>query len=287
MAASDVLTLTRGYRVQQVRRSALVATLVAAYYADRVDPENPEAVEKWLDLILPKILSTSRTNARLAAAYANRLRQIEVPSAPAFVMEAIEGSIEEQIRKSLLVVGPGDYRNKLTVIEGLDVSPQQAKALQAQAKRATVESVMASTLRHAQSGARQTLIRGAEADAVALGYVRVTKATPCFFCAMLASRGLVFAEDSFDLSDPRFTGEGTVKVHDSCGCTMKPVYTRNDDPFLDAAAVYTDLWSEWGAGGGDAALRFRRGYEHYVATGEKLPYAVVADAEAFRARFAA
>jgi hypothetical protein len=206
---------------------------------------------------------------------------------PEIRLEPSVGATEEQVRTSLMVVGPGDYLNKARDIRRLEgVGEQQQQALLAEAKQVTTKKIAASVARHVQNGGRQTLIDASKKDTKSLGYVRVTKDKPCFFCAMLASRGLVYAKDSFDASDARFTGDGTAKVHDSCQCGIKPVYTRKD-PLVEDSKVYTDLWSRWGAGGGDAALRFRRGYEHWLATGEYLDWDVVNDAEAFRNRNAA
>lgn len=282
MATSKQLTAT--YRSQQVRRAGIIATLVAAYYRTRVDVEDPEAVEEWLDLMLPRILSGKDTISRLAARYATDIRRLELPNEPPLTFTASEGSVAEQIRKSLLVVGPGDYLNKAREIKRLDIGVQQQRALLAEAKQVTTKKVAASVIRHAQSGGRATIIDAAARDDKALGYVRVTRENPCFFCAMLASRGLVFASDSFDESDPRFTGAGTVKVHDECGCSMKAVYVKKDDEAYLASQEYADLWSRWGAGGGDAALRFRRGYEHYKATGDYLSWDVANDPALYRAR---
>jgi hypothetical protein len=166
-------------------------------------------------------------------------------------------------------------------IKSLDVGPQQERALIAEAKQITTKKLAAATLRHAQTGSRQTIHDNAEQDRTALGWVRVTKDDPCFFCAMLASRGLryrAFKEGSFDLSNANFTGDGDAKVHDNCGCSLKPVFTTND-PAVARTAPFGEMWGMWGAGGGgDAALRFRRGYEHFRATGEYLTWDQVSSA---------
>jgi hypothetical protein len=82
---------------------------------------------------------------------------------------------------------------------------------------------------------------------------------------MLAGRGLqhgyTYSEDSFDLSDARFTGDGTAKVHDNCQCHLKPVYVHTDD-FVDRSEFFEQLYREFASGSGADALRnFRRGYE--------------------------
>lgn len=281
---TEVRRLTQAYRAVQVRRAATVAALVALYYRSKLQVEDPASVERWLELMLPRIMSSHDIVARAAASYMSEVRKLEVPNAPALTFDPSAGAVVEQVRKSLLVVGPGDYLNKASDIRRLDVDPQQKQALLTEAKEVTAAKVAGATARHIQNGGRQTIIDGSQRDHLALGYVRVTKDSPCFFCAMLASRGLTFAEDSFDDSDPRFTGSGTAKVHDNCQCGMKPVYSKKTDPFLKDSEFYTGLWTEWGAGGGDALLRFRRGYEHFVATGEKLDWDTVNDIKLYRAR---
>lgn len=285
--------LAQQYRNQQNRLASLVAALVAVYYRNRVTVEDPASVARWIDLMLPRILAGSRQTASLAAQYATATRALELPDLPPVTFTPSVGAIEEQIRTSLSVVGPTDYLNKALQIERLDAPTVQRQALLADAKEVTAKKVAAATVRHVANGGRQTILDATQADiqrGVALGYVRVTKSDPCWFCAMLASRGKVFVDDSFADSDPRFTGEGTAKVHDNCGCGMKPVYTKTDKA-LEATQQYADLWAEWGAGGvggrTGAALRFRRGYEHWQNTGEKLTWDQVNDPDLFRARNAA
>lgn len=271
---TDVRRLTTAYRTAQVRRAAVIATLVAAYYRSKVNPEDPAAVERWLDLMVPKVLGRHDEVSRMAAKYATTLRALEVPDAPRIDFTPSDGAVAEQIRTSLAVVGPSDYMNKMRQVEKLNVSETQARALMKDAKETTARKIAASTVRHVQNGGRQTLIDAAQSDHLALGYVRVTKDKPCYFCAMLASRGLIFAEDSFDASDPRFIGPGSAKVHDSCQCSMKPVYVKETDPFFKETEKFTSMWTDWGAGGGGpmAVTRFRRGYERWLKDGTILTW---------------
>lgn len=272
VAASARLTQT--YKTQQNREAAKVAALIALYYQKSVDPSNPEAVERWLEIMLPRLIASSDTGAERARVFFDSLRRLELGVNDGFRASAALGVIDEGVRKSLLTVGPYDYMNKMADIRRLDVSPQQEKALLAEAKQITTKKLAAAVVRHSQAGGRQTVFENAENDEVALGWVRVTRANPCYFCAMLASRGLhyrSFKEGSFDMSDARFTGEGDAKVHDGCGCSLKPAYADND-PIVDNNKTFVDMWGRWGAGGGDAALRFRRGYEHFRETGDYLTW---------------
>lgn len=272
--AAASAALTERFKAFENTEAAKYAALVALYFQSRVNVEDPESVERWLEIMVPRLMRASDASADRAAAYYTGVRRLEVPDAEPFRPEAAKGMIDPGVRKSLLTVGPYAYTNKATQIRRLDVSPQQEKALLREAKQVATKTLAAATMRHAQAGGRQTIHDASEQDRVALGWVRVTKADPCFFCAMLASRGLnyrAFKEGAFDQSDARFTGDGDAKVHDNCGCSLKPVYAEND-PLVARTAKFADQWSMWGAGGGDAALRFRRGYEHLQRTGEYLTW---------------
>lgn len=262
---SDVLRLTTAFERRRFRRAAALAALVAAYYRQRVSYDDPQTVERWLQVMVPRIMREDRRLSREAAEFANVLRRLEVPGAPAYTYAAQSPLVEEQVRESLKVVGPGSVLNKAREIQGLPederLSDVEIRGLIKQAERAAEQKITGAVTRHAQAGARHTIQRGQEADPAASGYVRVVDDDPCYFCAMLASRGVVFSEESFDASDPRFTGPGDAKVHDHCGCGLKPIY-RDSDPFLQRALEYENQWYQWGVGSGaKAILNFRRGFE--------------------------
>lgn len=272
LQATQAARLTTAYKAQENREAAKIAALIAIYYQRNVNVQDPRSVERWLELMIPRLIRRSDDGAVTAAAFFDAISRIETGISASATPSL--GQIDAGVRKSLLTVGPYDYMNKMSDIQRLDISPQQRQAMVVDAKRITAKKVAASVVRHAQAGSRQTVVDNAESDETALGWVRVTRAEPCFFCAMLASRGLSyrsFKEGSFDLSDPRFTGDGDAKVHDNCGCSLKPVYSTND-PMVDKTAEFADMWSMWGAGGGDAANRFRRGYKHLRATGQYLTW---------------
>ena len=272
--ARQSLALTEAFKTGQNREAAKVAALVALYYRQRVDVQDPSSVRAWLNLVIPRIIGSSDSSARLAAEFYTALRRIEAPGAVAFTPRAALGMVDRGVEKSLMAVGPGDFMNKMRQIETLDASPTAKKAAIAEAKQMTSVKLAQAVVRHAQAGGRQTIHVASEEDPTALGWVRVTRANPCFFCAMLASRGVhyrPFKEGSFDASNARFDGEGDAKVHDKCGCCLKQVYADND-PVVDRNQTYVDMWEMWGAGGGDAALRFRRGYEHFRRTGDYLSW---------------
>lgn len=124
-------------------------------------------------------------------------------------------SADRAARVSLTVTGPVNQKSKAA----------RGKPGQVARDESFTEASGAAT-RHVLTGGRQSLLTLIENDTRAIGWIRVTDGDPCSFCAMLASRGAVYKEDSFSQSDPRFTGPGEFKVHDSCACTMEVVYSR-------------------------------------------------------------
>jgi hypothetical protein len=80
---------------------------------------------------------------------------------------------------------------------------------------------------------------------------------------MLASRGLVYKEDSFEFSNEQFEGAGEQKVHDFCGCGLRPAY-RDVDELPDRTAELEQMWIDSGSTrrpGETAINAFRRLYE--------------------------
>ncbi|WP_305780015.1 VG15 protein [Nocardia nova] len=150
---------------------------------------------------------------------------------------------------SLLSTGPGE------AMKQMPAPPEDAM----DAGRVLSSKV---AVRIATDGGRNVVQRAVDLDRNALGYARVLNDSPCYFCAMLASRGAVYKANSFQLSNQRFRGEGVAKVHDGCRCGLRPVYKRVDG--MDAIA--TELSDQWaantrGLGGKDAMNAWRR---HYV-----------------------
>lgn len=269
---SDAARLTEAFRSAQAKRAAQVAALVAAYYRSRVDPSSEASVKVWLDLMVARILSEHNNSAQQGALFASTLRRLEVPGAAPRIFTPKTLLNADQIERSLRVVGPVSFTSKATEISRLPDSSADsaAKAVMLDdARQESTAKIAGAVLRQVQNGGRQTTYAAATTDKVALGYVRVTRDKPCYFCALLASRGLqpgfAYTEDSFDLSDARFTGEGTAKVHDNCQCHLKPIYSEDDD-YLDRSAFFEDLYREFSTGsGGDALSSFRKGYDAWVA----------------------
>jgi hypothetical protein len=256
VATTEARALTEAYRIQQARRAAAIAALVAFYYRNKVAIEDPGSVTRWIEIMLPRVLEEHDRMAARAARFGNALRKVELPGPQGYEFTPSVGAVAEQVERSLRFLGPETHLKQVQKIRELDLPPLSKAALVKDAREAATVKIGGAVARHVQNGGRQTLYDNIQADPVALGYIRITKQNPCYFCAMLASRGIVFGEDSFDESDPRFTGSGTAKVHDSCACTLKPVYDTDDEMLVDVAN-FEALWFQWGS----SVLNFRQHYE--------------------------
>ncbi|OMC55380.1 hypothetical protein A5747_13385 [Mycobacterium sp. IS-836] len=93
-----------------------------------------------------------------------------------------------------------------------------------------------------------------------IGYARFTDSNPCYFCAMLASRGAVYKQDSFIEVSKHF-GNNIAAVHDHCKCSLRPVF-RTEDSMDERAKYFKAQWDKLTANssGKDAVKAFRRGY---------------------------
>lgn len=65
--------------------------------------------------------------------------------------------------------------------------------------------------KYALAAGRQTVIRSTDRDPRARGWKRVTSASPCKFCRMLAGRGAVYSKSSVHFA-----------AHGECGCASTP-----------------------------------------------------------------
>ena len=122
----------------------------------------------------------------------------------------------------------------------------------------------AAAVRQSLAGGRDLMREVSSNDKAALGWARVTQDNPCYFCAMLASRGFVYGADAFEDSDALFTGGGRAKVHDGCQCTMEPTFKRgskmpgNGEEF---SQLWADVTAQYGVGGREAIRAFRAAIE--------------------------
>jgi hypothetical protein len=264
MAATSTGTaLTTAHATEQNRLGALVAYATARLWLKTVDPLNLAASSaKLIELLVPLIENRRTKSARLARTYYEAYRRAEVKGGDGFALPPLTELNVEALRTSLRVTGE---IAALKRIAALPPDPSTGRVNETLMKQAILDSavtISGSAMRHTLNGARDEIQSALAEDAVALGYVRTTAGDPCFFCAMLASRGPVYGDDSFDESDPRFIGEGSHKVHDHCRCGVEPVYDRKA-AWPGRAKEFSGMWVDLSQNLGRAPTiqDWRRQYE--------------------------
>lgn len=118
---------------------------------------------------------------------------------------------------------------------------------------------------------RETVRRAVREDRQAAGYARAAALGACAFCALMASRGAVYAtaESAGREANERFSGDASVvKFHDNCHCAIIPVFRGQRFELSAHAAEWDRLYQEYAQGHPGEQLRlFRRAFaEHYASS---------------------
>lgn len=205
--------------------------------------------DEFLETVLAAIRSASTLSVATARTYYGTTRRLQIPSAPAIDLEP-EEFVDDRAIAGLVASGLQSLSDALEAGDDLAVALEKASG-QAQG----------SAVRTGLRAGRQLIRLAPEQDQLALGWYRTTAGDDrvCFFCAALASRGAVYRGDSFNESDPRFSGPGEVKVHDLCRCGFAALFTSGAD-LPDSVIAQRDAWdlSTGPFSGHDKLTAFRR-----------------------------
>lgn len=134
------------------------------------------------------------------------------------------------------------------------------------AKRQGFIRVAGALVKQVLAGGRMTIINGTAADRQALGWQRVTSGTPCTFCRMVASRGVIYKSERSAGFEP----------HDGCGCVAEPFY-RGDRPSEQAAEYKReyDAAQAWARDSGTMSSKTSNNalnnYRRWLANGKPDP----------------
>ena len=240
--------LTEAHRAAQTR----IATSTALRLVDSwqlLDLTNLDATSRlWLDTAVPIVESGAKESAKLASTYYEQFRRLELGANTTFSPVVADTVNTKAIETSLRVTGP------------VDLKRQMAYRLLKEAGDTARLRMVGAGIRHTLDAGRATIRDNVDLDNQATGLARVTASDPCWFCAMLASRGPVYKDTSFNKSDPRFAGGGDQKVHDHCRCSLEPAFKQGVWP--SRARGYAELWDRTSRMDGDALINFRRAYEN-------------------------
>lgn len=267
--------LDNAYRAA-VARTALTVTqvLLLRWRAVQAGSLRPSA-QPWLSEAVEAILAGQRNAVQIANTYASQVRSLSLPG-EAFTPPPARPPNAEQIRTSLefqaINTTERALRRQSSVRQGERLDPEvdqdsadrSLAGSERQEMEAAIRRAAGSAIRLVVASGQDQILDVVAADTKAQGWARTTKPGCCYFCAMLASRGFVYKEDSFSRSDPRFIGPGQHKVHDHCGCGLRPVYAGG--PLPDRVAELDQLWTSVsgdnpGRSNAEIIQAFRKAYE--------------------------
>lgn len=229
--------LTQAHRQAQLAvRAAVMRDLLTLWRL--FDPSEPESYEEFTRLAGILIGARYSDSAGMAAAYYREFLRVE--GIDTRVTPTIPPALDpERIRTSLYATGFAGTRRALRA--GMSVPSALSQGF-----------VMASgsAARLALEGGREAVLQTAESDGRVSGWIRVPSGNACAFCAMLASRGPVYKQESADFES-----------HDHCSCVAEPYYDGSAWPKVNQQ--YRDRWYETtgGKGGNDALNAFRAALE--------------------------
>lgn len=228
---------------QRVQQQALVAstlkellTLWPAFNPANVASSWP-ALKAALRLLVGE---RRRISASLAGVYYADFRATEqIPGT--FRPRLATAMNREEVDTSLEVTGPVAFKKAISVGQSPELAQDQAFV-----------ALSGSITRMVLAGGRDTVTEAVVDDDQALGWARVTDGDPCYYCAMLASRGPVYLSRS----------SASFEAHDHDQCGVEPVFDADAD-WPGAARQFEELWQESteGLSGKEAIKAFRRAYE--------------------------
>ena len=223
-----------------------------------LNPARPASFTDWLDAMEEVVTQFGDTSARLAAEFYDEQRvaaevneSFTVPMADPPQREQTE-TVLRWATHDVWETEPETERQRDPLDVRLDTAERQMEA-------ATQKLV-------ADQG-RETIRQAAREDRHAVGYARAAALGCCSFCALMASRGMVYksAGTAGQDANERFLGDGTAKYHDLCNCAVIPVFRGQRFELSAHAAEWDRLYQEYAQGHPGEQLRlFRRAFaEHY------------------------
>lgn len=229
----------------QVRAALLldVAKLWPLLDAKRLDQTFPG----WLQAMILLLRNYHGQSSAAAAAFYSKARA-EAIGTPirADLMKLADLPSEEWISEALGYSGPG-MLTRDTARPGTALS-----------------TTLGTSARIALDGGRTTVEQTMHSDPRAVGYYRITDGQPCAFCALMASRGVVYKTElaAGREANKRFTGDGEFKYHNDCGCIAAPAFS-DKQPLPALSNLAARIYDDHAAGERDQLAAFRKAWDAY------------------------
>lgn len=222
-STAEGTALTDLHRRQQLAlRAATLRDLLTIWRAFSID--DIKGTWPQVETALVALIQARRAiSAGLAATYYDRFR----------AAEQVDGSVVPLISRT-----PSAAEVALPLrIYGPAGAGRLLAAARTDAAAVTLTNLAGEVSRQTMNGGRETILNTVVRDGKGLGYLRVTAASPCAYCAMLSARGPIYVTQESAL------GSGSAKYHRSCGCTAEPVFDR-DQPWPGRGREFEQTWKQ-------------------------------------------
>ena len=167
----------------------------------------------------------------------------EIPEMEALA-DRLERDAEEEANLVLDSLGPKNLEDKVSKLD----PEQPANEVDAKRAKAHTEAGVrqaAAAERISMNAARGFVYAIGSKDPRLIGWVRYSQTgTPCGWCAMLISRGLIFYS-SAEAAQHQGKDQEEDKYHDNCHCVAVPVFSRSqydNSSLFDLNREYDHLW---------------------------------------------
>jgi hypothetical protein len=189
----------------------------------------------WLAAMIQLVTGYHAQSSREAGRYYQSARaQALLSPTPAELIRLAPAPAEEWMSKAFGFSGPG-------MLSKDTARPNTA-----------LSTTLGTASRIALDGGRTTILDTVKQDPASVGWYRVTDGRPCAFCALLASRGVVYKQDTVGF-----------KAHNDCGCFGAPAF-RNGPPLPDITKDAQRVYRERGKG--PALPAFRKAWAEHLAS---------------------
>lgn len=300
LKALEAYIAYRTLRHGQDQEAVAVALALAMYplWSIQRFTELDRSTPLWLSAAIPTVKTSYLQSQRLSAVYASDIRAATLPTVdplPMVVPDVERPHNVPGIRfdTSLIpnvssdpeqpVVSFGDFPvEDVATSLAIQGNYNIKAAMPAPEDEAMYDGLKGSSgaaTRQAMNGGRNVTNNLVKFDRKIIGYARYTDTNPCYFCALLASRGAVYGKGSFIYSDKKFKANPNgaqdvpdnfvdiAKVHDHCRCTLRPVYAKSQD-MDDDAKFYKQQWKDittkyYGFKPEDQLEKFREAYKPF------------------------
>jgi hypothetical protein len=231
----DLDRIARAHMAQQVREVAETQATLARLWDLTLDPSDIDGSFQVFQSRASALIKGSRSRGELTAQQYYQAQKVLAGFATPAPMVDLQPEGARANRNALHATSVAKAKAAIARGEAPEVALQAAKA-----------AMLRSAKRRILEAPRKRLIALSAEDDDAVGWARVSDASPCYFCAMLVSRG------------PVYTGvTAKFRAHDGCGCSARPVM-RGDSAggWSEDARALRKLWDDPGEYGGEPGSGF-------------------------------